>query len=253
MQQPAGSPSPDFLPAKTRRAARAYHQDMPDTTAFQPPPHPDPHSFPQSQHPAQVSPPAYQQHPSSYSTEPQHPYANAPPPGPPPSLAHGIPQPPHSAGQKLSGPRPRIDPDQIPSPVTVRAEDQRRFEHDAFLTCSRAGVPLASTDYVAVDQGNSNPRFMRLTTYALPTTDDLANAAHIPLGLVIQPLAPLKPEEGEVPVVDFGESGPPRCAQCRGYINPWCVFIDGGQKFICNLCGAATPSKFSGPRRRPAK
>lgn len=81
---------------------------------------------------------------------------------------------------------------------------------------------------------------MRMTTYSLPTTDDIAVASQLPLGLVVQPFASLKEEEGSVPVVDFGEAGPPRCQRCRGYINAWCVFTEGGQKFICSLCGGAT-------------
>lgn len=79
-----------------------------------------------------------------------------------------------------------------------------------------------------------------MTTYSLPHTDDLAIASQLPLGLVVQPFAQLREEEGVVPVVEFGESGPPRCQRCRGYINAWCLFVDGGQKFICNLCGAST-------------
>lgn len=35
--------------------------------------------------------------------------------------------------------------------------------------------------------------------------------------------------------------GPPRCDRCRGYINPWVRFIDGGRKWTCNLCGADNP------------
>ena len=237
---------------KTRRSARAYHADASTIAPTAPPAQP---AYPQQPQPG----------------PPQHPYANAPPPFPlqaqplhyPPehsanaqttrddSLGSSprIPQPPHSAGQKLQGPRSRIDPNQIPSPVAVQQLDQQRFDAEDFLTCSRGAVPQSCTDFVAVDQGNANPRFLRLTTYGVPNSDDLACAAQLPLGLVVQPFAPLKPEEGgAVPIVDFGESGPPRCQHCRGYINPFCSFIEGGQKWVCNLCGGATavdPAYFS--------
>jgi protein transport protein SEC24 len=246
-----GPPSPEFQPTKPRRSARAYHQDVPDSSAYQQQPVPDRSDFTPTQISADA-PPSYQQSSPQYSQHPvQHPYANAPPPGPSPVHSQGIPQPPHSTGQKLPGPRLKINPDQIPSPVAVREEDQMRFEEDAFLTCSRALVPLATTDFVAVDQGNSSPRFIRLTTYVLPASDDIASASKIPMGLVIQPFAALKPEEEPVPLVDFGESGPPRCSQCRGYINPWCTFIEGGQKFVCNLCGSSTPGKLFPPLFSP--
>lgn len=96
------------------------------------------------------------------------------------------------------------------------------------------------TDFVAIDQGNCNPRFMRATTYNLPISDDLAVASNVPLGLVIQPFAGLRDEEGRVEMVDFREEGPPRCGRCRGYINPWVTWLEGGMKWCCNLCGGVT-------------
>lgn len=33
------------------------------------------------------------------------------------------------------------------------------------------------------------------------------------------------------------ENVPPRCEKCRGYINPWVRFEDGGRRWGCNLCG----------------
>jgi protein transport protein SEC24 len=59
---------------------------------------------------------------------------------------------------------------------------------------------------------------------------------HLPLALLIQPLAKLKPEEEQIPVLDFGEMGPPRCRRCRTYINPFMQFVQGGTKFQCNMC-----------------
>ncbi|KAH8926212.1 hypothetical protein BT69DRAFT_1311849 [Atractiella rhizophila] len=149
-------------------------------------------------------------------------------------------QPPHQMGYPAPGLRARMDPDQIPSPVAVAEQDQDLFQHEPYMTCGRGTVPLSNTEFTAVDQGNCNPRFMRSTTYCIPATVELAAQAKMPFGLIIQPFAQTRPQEGEVPVVDFGETGPPRCSHCRGYINPWCVFIEGGQKFVCNLCGGAT-------------
>ena len=39
-----------------------------------------------------------------------------------------------------------------------------------------------------------------------------------------------------IPVVDFGSMGPIRCQRCRGYINPFATFVDGGRQYICKLC-----------------
>ena len=115
-----------------------------------------------------------------------------------------------------------------------------------FMTASRAMPPLASTHFVAVDegmnrfgsyfQGNCNPRFMRATTNNMPISDDLIKSAAFPLGLVVQPLADLDPREQPIQVVDFGDNGPIRCSRCKAYTNPFFNFTDGGRKFVCNLC-----------------
>ncbi|GAA5991303.1 hypothetical protein JCM11641_002817 [Rhodosporidiobolus odoratus] len=264
----AGS-APAIMPARGKRVARAYHDqgqspaapgagDMPPSSYFHqqsapgqdlqgdPPMHPHLAYLQQSHHAPmqQLSP--QQPHPN-VQRFPQHPPASGPA-GTQPQIraaavpqqqpTEGIPQPPHTAGQRIPGKsRIRIDPDHIPSPVRVQEADQELYKIEPYLTCSRNPAPLATTDYVAVDQGNCTPRYMRMTTYSLPTTDDLALATQLPLGMVVQPFAPARPEEGGVGCVDFGEMGPPRCERCRGYINPWCVFIEGGQKFVCNLCG----------------
>lgn len=44
----------------------------------------------------------------------------------------------------------------------------------------------------------------------------------------------------EIPVIDFGESGPVRCERCKAYVNPFMQFIEGGRKFTCNLCKFTT-------------
>ncbi|GAA5990972.1 hypothetical protein JCM10908_000105 [Rhodotorula pacifica] len=247
------------VPARGKRASRAYHDQ-----AVSPAPQPTPSgSYLPPAQPSYFPPqqPSEPVQPSQSNGMMQHPhYQSAPPVASPmdprtapPASYHadgpGIPQPPHTAGQRIPGKqRIRIDPDHIPSPVNVQEADQQLYRVEPYLTCSRTPAPLASTDYVAVDQGNCNPRFLRMTTYSLPAADDLAIASQLPLGMVVQPFAALRPEEEPIPVVDFGETGPPRCERCRGYVNPWCVFVEGGQRFICNLCGHASevaPEYFS--------
>lgn len=137
-------------------------------------------------------------------------------------------------------PRPKINPDMIPAPVGTHDEDQEFFDKEWFGTCSRTMLPLSTTDFAAVDQGNANPKFMRLSTYNVPATDELATQAKFPLALVVQPLAQLRQDESTVPVIAVTEKGPPRCKRCRAYVNPWFVFIEGGQKMVCNLCGQAS-------------
>lgn len=50
--------------------------------------------------------------------------------------------------------KPKIDPDQIPSPVAVQENDQAQWDDTPFITSSKTLVtPLASSDFMAIDEG----------------------------------------------------------------------------------------------------
>ncbi|KAJ1562869.1 COPII coat Sec23p-Sfb3p heterodimer component [Cladochytrium tenue] len=120
------------------------------------------------------------------------------PGAPQPVPQNGFPNDPARAngfGAKPAAPRNRIDPNQIPSPLFVQEADQAAHEGKPFSTYSRTMPPLASSRFCAVDEGNCNPRFMRLTTYHIPCTEELLTTSNLPMGAVIQPMADLAPDE----------------------------------------------------------
>ena len=130
----------------------------------------------------------------------------------------------------------RVDPEQIPSIPRARDGAIQYYMNHVYPTMEQHLPPPGAVPFVAIDQGNSSPKFARLTLNNIPATADSLSATGLPLGLVLQPLAPLQAGEHSIPVLDFGELGPPRCRRCRAYINPFMTFKSGGNKLVCNMC-----------------
>ncbi|KKA26991.1 hypothetical protein TD95_000549 [Thielaviopsis punctulata] len=129
-----------------------------------------------------------------------------------------------------------ITPDDTPSVPAARDAAQPYYLQNVYPTFERHVPPPATVSFVAFDQGNSSPKHARLTLNNIPMSSDKLTSTGLPLGLILQPLAPQQAGESDIPVLDFGPDGPPRCHRCRAYINPFMMFRDGGSKFVCNLC-----------------
>ncbi|RMZ88307.1 hypothetical protein DV736_g4464, partial [Chaetothyriales sp. CBS 134916] len=130
----------------------------------------------------------------------------------------------------------RVDPEQVPSVARARDLATEYYHTHVYPTMEKHLPPPAAVPFVAYDQGNSSPKYARLTINCIPTTAESLASTGLPLGLVIQPLAPAHEGEQPIPVLDFGDSGPPRCRRCRAYINPFMTFRSGGNKLVCNMC-----------------
>jgi protein transport protein SEC24 len=105
--------------------------------------------------------------------------------------------------------------------------------------------PSSQTDYTCIDQGNSSPKFARLTLPLVPANAETLEKTELPLAIVLQPLAEQRPEEMPIPIIDFGPEGPPRCSSCMSYISPFHSFGNGGAQFYCPMCQSATPTRQS--------
>ncbi|KAF2711466.1 Sec23/Sec24 family protein-like protein [Pleomassaria siparia CBS 279.74] len=130
----------------------------------------------------------------------------------------------------------KVDPEHIPNIPRSRDIPAKYYLEHVYPTMEHHLPPPALVPFVAFDQGNSSPKFARLTLNNIPASADALAITSLPLGLVLQPLAKLQEGEQPIPVLDFGETGPPRCRRCRAYINPFMTFKSGGNKFICNMC-----------------
>lgn len=133
----------------------------------------------------------------------------------------------------------KVDPEQIPSVARARDAATQQYQMTVYPTMEKHLPPPAAVPFVAYDQGNSAPKFARLTVNNIPSTTESLNSTALPLGLILQPLAALQEGENPIPVLDFGEAGPPRCRRCRTYINAFMTFKSGGNKLVCNMCGFA--------------
>jgi len=99
--------------------------------------------------------------------------------------------------------------------------------------------PEVVPDYVHT----CDPQQLSLTAGVLPSQTSTAARAHVPLGIVLQPLSA---SSVECPTINFGAVGIVRCKQCRAYMNPYVKWTDGGARWRCNLCGSMndTPSGY---------
>lgn len=127
-------------------------------------------------------------------------------------------------------------PEDLPSVPASRDIIQQHYLKNVYPTFERHVPPPSTVSFVAFDQGNSSPKYTRLTFNNIPSTTEALTATGLSLGMLLQPLAPLQPGEAEIPVLDYGDVGPPRCRRCRAYMNPFMMFRSGGNKFVCNLC-----------------
>ena len=139
-------------------------------------------------------------------------------------------------GEEAVATQGRVDPEQIPSVARARDTATQCYLANVYPTMEKHNPPPAAIPFLAHDQGNSSPKYARLTINNIPSTAESLASTALPLGLVLQPFAPLQDGEQSIPVLDFGEIGPPRCRRCRTYINPFMTFRSGGNKLVCNMC-----------------
>jgi len=96
-----------------------------------------------------------------------------------------------------------------------------------------------------LDQFNSSKLSIRTSSEFFPSTKQVQKNTSIPSSFTLLPFPQLYSYE-EFPLADFGTNQIVRCDDCRTYVNPFTEFIEGGQRFKCNLCGVInnTPSFY---------
>ena len=140
----------------------------------------------------------------------------------PMQYAARTPAAPHQiGGTPVGSAQGRVDPDQIPSVPRSRDAPARYYLENIYPTMEHHLPPPAIVPFVAYDQGNSSPKFARLTLNNIPLSAQALAATALPLGMVLQPLAAQQEGEQPIPVLDFGETGPPRWYKMPGVYQPF--------------------------------
>ena len=83
---------------------------------------------------------------------------------------------------------------------------------------------------------NCSSEYISTTTNIFPSNSETLAQLSLPIAIS---LCPMKNTGLDIPFVDYGEKNIPRCPNrnCRAYLNPFVKFINGGEKWICNICG----------------
>ncbi len=126
----------------------------------------------------------------------------------------------------------RISPQQLPRPD----KPQTDLIYHTRSGTGRRNPPVVNSLYVSIDTGNANPRFLRSTLVAPPTTPDLLKNSSLPFSIHVTPFASLAPGEEAIPVINYEQQAPPRCKRCGGYISPFVTWMEQGHKWQCALC-----------------
>ncbi|XWS09704.1 hypothetical protein CRYUN_Cryun39dG0012100 [Craigia yunnanensis] len=212
--------------------------------------------------------PALSQAPSPFLAQqggfmPPPPASSSPFPSQPGSF---MPPPPAASSPFLSQPGSYVPPSPVAAPLGYQSRDRMQHPGSAppiggiqsltedFSALSLASMPgsiepgldyrtlprpldgdVAPSSFVEMYPMNCDPRYLRLTTSAIPNSQSLVSRWHLPLGAVVCPLAEA-PEGEEVPVINFASTSIIRCRRCRTYVNPYVTFTDAGRKWRCNIC-----------------
>ncbi|XP_012992033.3 protein transport protein Sec24C isoform X2 [Esox lucius] len=141
------------------------------------------------------------------------------------------------SGSPSSESRYGLDPQLLPSAVRVMAEDRAEWGGKVFVSGPDCSLPpLATTDCVMEDRGNSSPRFLLATSYCFPCEGQMALQNHVPLGALVTPLATMHKGERPLPVCNEADTLK-GCGLCGAYMCFAMGWQDCGQRFYCPFCG----------------
>ena len=150
---------------------------------------------------------------------------NMPPKAHPPNIPKTKDQPPKKQNQEY----------QPPKPITNYTQQSQDYFTNDNLT-EEDYSKMKSDFETNIKPYNSSSEYISTTSNIFPKDSKTLSQLSIPMSIS---LCPMKNTGEELPYVNYGENNIPRCPNrnCRGYMNPFIKFIEGGEKWVCNLCG----------------
>lgn len=117
--------------------------------------------------------------------------------------------------------------------ITNKPQINQQFMSQTSSSNDNIREEMIKKEYEALKQSNCSDVFLRPTITKLPANVEALKESGIVIGLNINPLN----SSVEVPIVKYNEDEEiPRCPTCKSYINPFFTWIEGGEKWVCNMC-----------------
>lgn len=96
----------------------------------------------------------------------------------------------------------KLDKEGMAKPKSeMNQENIKRGIPQKYKTSSLDLPPAPDVPYIAIDEGQASPRFIRPTMYRVPANYTIHQNTKIPMGVIVQPMAELAEGEAELPKV----------------------------------------------------
>ena len=163
---------------------------------------------------------------------------NTPPPNLPPTKSQ-VANTYQNSGNTFNPPPPKSSPfsqNTNPSPQMQNYPSQITQNNFSDNSTEEEYMQIKNDFESNIKPLNCSPEYISTSTNIFPSNIETLNKLSLPISIS---LCPMKNTGMEIPFINYDNKNIPRCPNrnCRAYLNPFVKFIDGGEKWICNICG----------------
>ena len=163
---------------------------------------------------------------------------NTPPPNLPPTKSQ-VANTYQNSGNTFNPPPPKSSPfsqNTNPSPQMQNYPSQNTQNNFSDNSTEEEYMQIKNDFESNIKPLNCSSEYISTSTNIFPSNIETLNKLSLPISIS---LCPMKNTGMEIPFINYDNKNIPRCPNrnCRAYLNPFVKFIDGGEKWICNICG----------------